>query len=71
MPPRKAFPVELEDGPPGPIHFEVRVNGKTAVAQRVHDFNIDQDARSIMITATVRKSVAPTLPDVEYTDEDE
>lgn len=60
--PRKAKE-PLENIAPGPIHFEVRINNKIALLQRVHSYNIDQQADGIVVTASLRPAEQPEPKD--------
>lgn len=42
--------------PPGPIHLEIRVNGKIACMQRVHSYKIDQQEDNLTVTGVLRLS---------------
>jgi hypothetical protein len=62
--PRKATePAPQVSPPPGPISFEVRINGKIALLQHVHNYQIDQGDEQITITATLKLPVTPEAAD--------
>jgi hypothetical protein len=53
--PRKAAQT-VTDTPPGPIAFELRINDKIALLQRVHSYKIDQQSDEVVITGVLRKA---------------
>jgi hypothetical protein len=57
--PRKPTPEPVTNIPPGPIHFEVRINGKIALLQRVHSYKIDQQSDQIVVNASLRPESQP------------
>jgi hypothetical protein len=56
MPPHKAVEPPKPVAP-GPIHLEVRINGKIAFLQRVHSYTIDQQQDQAVITGVLRLPV--------------
>lgn len=60
--PRKPAQEPVVNIPPGPIHFEVRINGKIALLQRVHAYTIDQQSDGIIVSASLRPPPDNTEP---------
>lgn len=69
--PRKREQEPVVNIPPGPIYFEVRINGKIALLQRVHAYNIDQQLDGITVTASLRPPPDNTEPVLEVTSDAE